>query len=95
MRVLPYFVVLLTCIATYSTVSAENWTRFRGPNGQGISSEKNLPTEWSAEKNVAWKTAIPGTAWSSPIVYKRSHILDHGNRGRRIVPRPVCRSQKW
>lgn len=49
--------------------SAENWVRFRGPNGQGVSSEKSLPVTWSADKNVTWKTAIPGTGWSSPIVY--------------------------
>ena len=54
---------------TFSTVHAENWKRFRGPNGQGVSSEVDLPIRWSADKNVTWKTAIPGTAWSSPIVY--------------------------
>jgi len=48
---------------------AEDWTRFRGPNGQGISSETELPLRWSATKNVAWQTPIPGNAWSSPIVH--------------------------
>lgn len=49
-------------------MQAEDWPRFRGPTGQGLSSEKNLPKEWSAEKNVRWKTAIPGEGWSSPVV---------------------------
>ena len=71
--ILPHILVIFCfsmghIIASDSAI-AENWARFRGPNGQGISSEKGLPTEWSEEKNVAWKTAIPGTAWSSPIVY--------------------------
>lgn len=48
---------------------ADNWTRFRGPNGQGVSAETNLPLKWSADTNVAWKTPIPGTGWSSPIVF--------------------------
>jgi outer membrane protein assembly factor BamB len=52
-----------------NVASAENWTRFRGPNGQGISNEVDLPVRWSAKDNVAWKTSIPGNAWSSPIVY--------------------------
>jgi outer membrane protein assembly factor BamB len=56
-------------------VSAENWMRFRGPNGQGISSEVNLPITWSAEDKVAWKTGIPGEGWSSPIVYKQYVFL--------------------
>lgn len=52
-----------------STVLAENWARFRGPNGQGISSETNLPVQWSTTENIAWKAAIPGDGWSSPIVW--------------------------
>jgi outer membrane protein assembly factor BamB len=51
------------------TVAAENWPGFRGPGRQGISNEKNLPTQWSAESNIVWKTAIPGEGWSSPIVF--------------------------
>ena len=56
-------------------VNAEDWTRFRGPNGQGISSETNLPVTWSADDNIAWKTSIPGKGWSSPIVYKDQIFL--------------------
>ncbi len=52
----------------------ENWTRFRGPNGQGISKAKDLPVQWSAEENIAWKTDIPGNGWSSPIVWN-DHIF--------------------
>lgn len=48
---------------------AQNWPRFRGPNGQGHSEETGLPLHWNASSNVAWKTAIPGEGWSSPIVW--------------------------
>lgn len=48
---------------------ADNWPSFRGPTRQGISMEKDLPLKWSASDNVAWKTAIPGQGWSSPIVW--------------------------
>jgi outer membrane protein assembly factor BamB len=34
-----------------------------------MSSEKNLPLKWNGTENVAWKTAIPGEGWSSPIVH--------------------------
>jgi outer membrane protein assembly factor BamB len=50
------------------------WPQWRGPGGLGISTEKNLPTEWSpaaADKpavNIGWKTEIPGRGHSSPIV---------------------------
>ena len=65
------------CIIALITVSAqetENWTGFRGPNGQGISKATGLPLNWSAEENIAWKTDIPGEGWSSPIVWN-NHIF--------------------
>jgi len=43
------------------------WPRFRGPRGDGITSEP-LPTVWSETTNVAWKTEIPGRGWSSPVI---------------------------
>ena len=49
--------------------SAGNWPQWRGPDGSGISSEKNLPSEWSPTKNIKWKTPIDGRAHSSPIVW--------------------------
>jgi outer membrane protein assembly factor BamB len=45
------------------------WPGFRGPTGQGISTETGLPLKWSKTENVAWKTPIPGEGWSSPIVW--------------------------
>jgi len=47
---------------------AEDWPEFRGPTGQGHSSETGLPLTWSETKNVRWKVAIPGKGWSSPAV---------------------------
>jgi outer membrane protein assembly factor BamB len=49
-------------------LSAEDWPAFRGPAGQGHSSEQNLPLEWSESNNVVWKTPVPGRGWSSPAV---------------------------
>ncbi len=46
----------------------EDWPCWRGPTRQGTSSEKGLPVTWSASKNIAWKTPISGSGWSSPIV---------------------------
>jgi outer membrane protein assembly factor BamB len=62
------FISALAVIAAASSVSAENWPQWRGPGSQGISSEHNVPTEWSATKNVAWKTELP-SGHSSPIVW--------------------------
>lgn len=50
------------------TISAGGWHQWRGPAGQGISPEADLPTEWSATDGVRWKTPLPGSGLSSPIV---------------------------
>ena len=48
---------------------AEDWPQWRGPQSRGISSESGLPVEWSAEKNLAWKTPLAGAGVSSPGVW--------------------------
>lgn len=47
---------------------AEEWMRFRGENGGGISRDASVPTAWSDEKNLAWKADLPGPGSSSPII---------------------------
>jgi outer membrane protein assembly factor BamB len=47
---------------------AEDWPQFRGPTGQGVSTERHLPLEWSDTRNISWKTEVPGLGWSSPVV---------------------------
>ncbi|WCJ59371.1 PQQ-binding-like beta-propeller repeat protein [Fontisphaera persica] len=63
------FLLGLALALTLGNLSAENWPRFRGPNGQGISSETNLPLTWDATNHIRWKTPIAGEGWSSPIVW--------------------------
>lgn len=46
-----------------------NWPRFRGPNGTGVSADKDVPVEFSDTKNVLWKTPLPGAGHSSPVVW--------------------------
>ncbi len=56
-------------LLTINAARAENWPRFRGPSGQGLSTEEDVPLEWNTTDNIAWKTEIPGESWSSPIVW--------------------------
>lgn len=44
------------------------WPQFRGPGGNGVSNDEKAPLEWGDDKNVKWKTALPGAGASSPIV---------------------------
>jgi outer membrane protein assembly factor BamB len=50
--------------------AAADWPQFRGPTGDGGYTGPALPTEWGPDKNVVWKTPIPGKGWSSPIIGK-------------------------
>ena len=43
------------------------WPEFRGPGGQGHTKASGLPLEWAEDRNVVWKTPVPGRGWSSPV----------------------------
>jgi outer membrane protein assembly factor BamB len=60
--------LLSTSILWTGMARSEDWPCFRGPSRQGISQERNVPTQWSATTNIRWKTPIPGEGWSSPVV---------------------------
>ena len=60
---------ILSILVLTSSLAAEDWPGWRGPRRDGTSLEKELPTTWSKDENVAWKTPIPGTGHSSPIIW--------------------------
>ena len=62
---------LLTSIALpLASVESDNWSQFRGSKRTGVvPDDPQLPETWSATNNIAWRTAIPGRGWSSPIVW--------------------------
>lgn len=68
-------IVLGFLLAASTTLVADHWAQFRGPNGQGVSKEKRFPLQWSATSNVLWKATIPGEGWSSPVVWGDSVFL--------------------
>jgi outer membrane protein assembly factor BamB len=53
---------------------AADWARFRGPEGLGTAPDKDVPVEFS-QKDILWKTAIPGRGNSSPIISKGKVFL--------------------
>ncbi|MHC4518104.1 MAG: outer membrane protein assembly factor BamB family protein [Planctomycetota bacterium] len=61
-------ITLAVVISTVSVASGENWPRFRGPNGQGLSEAQDIPTKWS-EQDYRWRIELPGEGHSSPVVW--------------------------
>lgn len=74
------FAIVTALLSTLSSVIgvAENWPQFRGPNADGIASQK-CPVEWAdtgaENKNVKWKIAVPGEGWSAPVVWGKQLLL--------------------
>jgi len=70
----------LACAGTLAVTLAEqsqtltDWSRFRGPNGDGHAKGDRYPTEFGANKNLLWKTALP-QGHSSPIVWNERIYL--------------------
>ena len=67
----PTFVMQFVFLATISLgriASADEWNRFRGPNGSGISDAANVPVEWT-EDDYNWVAELPGKGHSSPIAW--------------------------
>jgi outer membrane protein assembly factor BamB len=60
--------VMLAGFCLSFPMHAQEWPQFRGPSGQGLVTASGLPVEWSETTNVAWKTAVPGLGWSSPVI---------------------------
>jgi outer membrane protein assembly factor BamB len=60
---------LLGLLVSPLVACAENWPQWRGPTGMGISSEKDLPVQWSQTKNVLWKVKLTGAGVSAPVVW--------------------------
>lgn len=74
--------------APLSAQAQEHWPQFRGPEARGIARGTNLPDRWSATENIAWKTELPGRAWSSPIVWgNRVFLTTAINRGELETPK--------
>ena len=57
-----------------STAAAQEWTRFRGPNGTGESEAKTIPASWT-DKDLNWRIELPGVGHSSPVLWGEKIFL--------------------
>ena len=78
---------LLLMLASVSVTASDDWPRFRGPNGTGISDATTVPTEWT-EDDYNWVTNLPGEGHGSPVVVGNRIFLlcaDQYTAERRVV----------
>ena len=78
------FTLATVCVVVSACVAAAaDWSRFRGPNGSGVSEDQDLQTEFDPE-NAAWRVAAP-KGKSSPIITGDRLILTGYEDDRRLV----------
>ena len=76
--------LLLATLLISTHASASNWPSWRGPSGNGISPEKDLPASWTTTENVAWKIDLPGAAGATPAIWNEK-IFVTSAEGKELV----------
>lgn len=76
------------------------WTGFRGPLRNGIAKDAKPPLDWSDDKNLSWKLALPGPGSSSPMIHGKHLVvlcytgygdhLDNGGEPEKLVRHVIC-----
>lgn len=83
----PIISLLVLILLSLSARShSQEWTRFRGPNGSGISEATGIPLTWT-ENDYNWQVDLPVQGSSSPVLWGKKIFLtgDDANSGRRSI----------
>ncbi len=86
MKVKTTLSVLWISLLLQAGLKAQEWTRFRGPNGTGRSSATSIPLRWK-ESDYNWKVKIPGEGHSQPVLWGEKIFLTSAEEkgARRLV----------
>ncbi len=74
-----------------TATSSKNWHQWRGPNNDGISSETDVPVQWTQTENVLWRLPLPGEAASTPVVWGEKIFLTSAEESSLVL---MCISTK-
>ena len=75
---------LLPLLALASSITAQEWPQFRGPDGLGVARSKTIPSAFGPDENVIWSTDIPA-GHSSPCIVGNSIFLTGFEDGKYMV----------
>ncbi len=81
-----FFVAALIALGLTAVSAADNWPHFR-PDAGVAADDPRLPNTWGTQENVAWKVAVPGLGWGSPIVWGE-HVFVTSVLGDDTRPKP-------
>lgn len=69
LNTLSIIAALLMTLISWPVLGADNWPQFRGPTQNGHVAGSPLVTSWSEKENIRWRLDIPGSGWSSPVIW--------------------------
>jgi outer membrane protein assembly factor BamB len=87
MRLTVALLFTIAALASAAPPQDAAWPQWRGPGGLGVSTDTNAPLQWSPERNIAWKTEIPGRGHSSPVVAGNRVFVTTSIRGAHVPGR--------
>jgi outer membrane protein assembly factor BamB len=58
----------LASLPLAAQAGSDDWPQFRGPEGNGVGTNVQIPAEWSSDRQPAWKVRVPGSGWSQPVI---------------------------
>ena len=73
------FLAIALLVLASSSIGADNWPQWRGPQLNGLSRETSIPVTWDKTTNVAWKLALPSWSGATPIVWDNHVFLNVAN----------------
>jgi outer membrane protein assembly factor BamB len=80
-RVWPGAALAAAALLT-APAGAQEWTRFRGPNGTGISTAKDIPVSWT-ERDFRWRVPLAGEGHAQPVFWgDKIFVPSARNQGR-------------
>ncbi len=68
-RLSLFAIVSSASVSPHVVEAGQDWPQWRGPNGDGTSDSTSLPTTWSTNENVVWKTELPSWSGGTPVVW--------------------------
>ncbi len=64
-----FIAILFAAVCVSGANGQSHWPQWRGAKGTGVAADAAPPTDWSSERNVRWKTPLPGRGHSTPIAW--------------------------
>ena len=81
---------LVVCLISLQSLQASDWPSWRGGARCGVSTETGIPTLWSNEAGIAWRTELPGSGISSPIVHGKRIFVTASDGPRQANLHVIC-----